>query len=127
MRIVGDRAKCSLYYDYIKIVRKYCKRYINKEYLLNLCEYSEEHIAYRIVVKQTEKLKYFSMAEFSTTIRKLILLYLRSVCATSILTSKKMRKDIWREHFEKMRNIRDFLFDHLSPEEYDERMSYSYD
>jgi hypothetical protein len=37
-----------------------------------------------------------------------------------------MRTDIWREHFEKMRNIKDFLFGNLSSEEYDVRLTYSY-
>jgi len=37
----------------MRIIRKYCKRYINKEYLLNLCDYKMEHIAYKIVIKQT--------------------------------------------------------------------------
>lgn len=60
------------------------------------------------------------------TVRKLIFIYLDTVCATSILTSKKMRTDIWREHFEKMRNIKDFLFGNLSSEEYDVRLTYSY-
>lgn len=77
-------------------------------------------------MKQTEKLKYFSLEEFSMTVRKLIFVYLDTVCATSILTSKKMRTDIWREHFEKMRNIRDFLFGRISAEEYDMRMSCAY-
>ena len=36
---ITDRNKVALYFDYIKIVRKYCKRYINKEYLLNLCDF----------------------------------------------------------------------------------------
>lgn len=125
-KILKDRTKSALYFDYIKIIRKYCKRYINKEYLLNLCDYKLEHIAYRIVMKQTEKLRYFSLEEFSMTVRKLIFIYLDTVCATSILTSKKMRTDIWKEHFEKMRNIRDFLFGRITGEEYDMRMSCSY-
>jgi hypothetical protein len=37
-----------------------------------------------------------------------------------------MRTDIWREHFEKMRNIKDFLFGRINAEEYDERMAFSY-
>jgi len=94
-----------LYFEYIKIVRKYSKRYINKEYLQNLCDYQPHHIAYRIVARNAEKLKYFSMDELSKTVRKLIFIFFKKVCALSILTSKKMVTDIWKDHFEKARNI----------------------
>ncbi len=114
----------ALYFDYIKLIRKYCKRYINKEYLVNLCDYQIEHIAYKIVMKQTEKLKYYPLTEFSLTVRKLISVYLDTVCTTSILTSKKLRTDIWKEHLDKMRNIKDFLFGKIDSEEYDHRMNY---
>jgi hypothetical protein len=95
----------ALYFEYMKIIRKYCKRYINKEYLQNLCDYQPQHIAYRIVARHVDKLRFFSMEELSQTIRKLIYIYLKDVCSLSILTSKKMRVDIWRDHFEKARNI----------------------
>lgn len=83
----------------MKIIRKYSKRYINKEYLQNLCDYKPQHIAYRIVARNTDKLKYFSMDELSKAIKKLIYIYIKDVCTLSILTSKKMRVDIWKDHF----------------------------
>lgn len=62
------------------------------------------------------------MEEFSSTIRKLNYIYLNKVCVTSILTSKKMRSYIWKDHFSKMRNIKKFIFDDISHEEYDRIM-----
>jgi len=94
-----------LYFEFIKIVRKYSKRYIKKEYLKNLCDYQYHHIAYRIVARNAEKLKYFSMDELSKTVRKLIFIFLKKVSALSILTSKKMVADNWKDHLKKARNI----------------------
>ena len=45
------------------------------------------------------------MEELSKTMRKLIFIFLKKVCTLSILTSKKMVSDIWKDHFEKARNI----------------------
>ena len=98
-KILKDKNKAALYYDYIKIVRRYCKRYINKEYLLDLCDYQPHHIAYRIVARYADQYSYFTMQELSQTIRKLIYIYLKDVCSLSIVTSKKMRVGIWRDHF----------------------------
>jgi hypothetical protein len=98
-KILKDKTKVILYFDYMKIIRKYSKRYINKEYLQNLCDYQPQHIAYRIVARNNEKLKYFSMDELGKTIRKVIYIYLKDICSLSILTSKKMRVDIWTDHF----------------------------
>lgn len=60
-RFFGDSIKENLFYEFIKIVRKFCKRYINKEYLKNLCNYQPTHIAYKMVTKNQQKLEYLSM------------------------------------------------------------------
>ena len=59
--------------------------------------------------------------------RKLIFIFLKKVCTLSILTSKKMVSDIWKDHFEKARNIYSFIFQGLSSEDYDVRMCHSYE
>ena len=124
-RMVGSEEKVSMYYEYIKVVRKYCKRYINKEYLLDLCNYREEHIAYRIVAKKVDQ-EVLTLSEFSEVMKRLIGVYLRGESINSVLTSKKMKSSSWKDHFEKARTIKRFLFDKLSPAHYDYQIIESY-
>lgn len=109
-----DEIKVSLYYEYIKVVRKFCKRYINKEYLKDLCDYQLHHIAYKMVSKNKQKLNYLSMSHFSRCVRHLIFIYLKQLCPQAILTSKKMRRQIWREHLIKCRLLCQYMFHGLS-------------
>ncbi len=75
-----------------------------------------------MVSKNSHKLEYLSMNEFSQCIKHLIFIYLQQLCPQAVLTSKKMRKEIWGEHLIKCRLLRDFMFYHLSAEEYEKEL-----
>ena len=120
-RILGDRTKVGIFYEFMKIIKKFSKRYITKEYLVNLSEFQPHHIAYKIVAKKSELLAYFPFAEFSRTVRILIAHFLRSEVTLSILTSKKMRCQFWEAHLDRARNLLEVIFERISGEEYWDR------
>ena len=59
-RILNDKTKASIFFEFMKIIKKFCKRYITKEYLGNLSDFQPKHIAYKMVSNKTELLSYLS-------------------------------------------------------------------
>ena len=109
----------------MKVIRKYSKRYINKEYLVDLCHYQQEHIAYRIVARKEQE-DVLTLSEMSSVIKRLMAVYLRGEVINSVLTSRKMKSHNWRDHFEKARTIKKFLFERLPSPTYDYHILESY-
>jgi hypothetical protein len=59
--ILKNDEQVKIYYEYINLIRKYSKRYLNKYYLKDLCNFGENHFAYGQLTKNINKLKCLDM------------------------------------------------------------------
>ena len=97
---------------------------INKQLLINLCDYQPGHLGYTKITKNEKRLEILDMKEFSDCIRFLTRIYLLKLCPLSIVTSRKMRKEVWKQHLGKCRVVYNSLFKGEQSENDEEKEEY---
>jgi hypothetical protein len=88
----GDKDKVNMFYLYIKTLKKGKKRFVSKQYLIDICHFCPGHIGYKTIAKNEKILSLLSIEEFKSGFRFLINFYLSKLAYPAILGSSKMRK-----------------------------------
>lgn len=97
------------YYDYASVLKKKKRRYLSRKFLLGICtEFTCEAIS-----EVTSNLCYdeerMTKEKFVQLTRILLWNFLRNESRLTIITAKKIRNDLVRDHLARRHEIREFL------------------
>jgi hypothetical protein len=73
----------------MKRIKKYNKRYMNRNYILDLVKLEENGVNHKILIKSKIN---FDLLKLRKTLRIIIKYFLSEQCTSGLLTSKKMNK-----------------------------------
>ncbi len=90
-------------------VKQINKKYINRKYLKRLIEFSQTTEFYRAFLKS--KINIITLEEVQRLLRCLTYRFLREGSVLTLLTSSKIYKETFPEHFWRKREIAIFLFE----------------
>ena len=94
---------CSLYYQYSGVLIKHKRRYLNRKFLLNISTSCDCQAITEVINSGTYDEQRLHGEEFVRLTRLLVWYFLNTVCIIMMMTSKKTRKDLVRQHLARRR------------------------
>lgn len=79
---------------------------VKRHLLLNLMKINGELPGYKQIKRLRDTDAVLSLEEFQTLNRKIIYTYLNNFAQISVITSKKMKNAVWKEHLQKIRDLK---------------------
>ena len=108
---------CALYSTYVRILNNYKRSYLSKHFLLNLSSKVDSDVLNEIKNSPVYEEDTLSVEKFMMLTRVLVRHFLENVCPLSIITSKKIRKNLARDYLSKRREISAYLQEHVATED----------
>lgn len=105
---------CHLYYAYARVLKKYKRRYLTKRFLLEISTEFSCEVMMEVMNSRWYDAFKLPKSEFIRLLRILLWHFLGAICPLTIVTSKKIRKDLVHHHSVRRQQIRTFLLNKMS-------------